>query len=300
MRIFQVEPMRFQTTEQRFNVPASAIICDCGVGMGIRDKNQIALRKAEADNMDGRPPHATGGAEETDHAEGGIAEEPGRVMGTGPAAQWNVRIMANPEPKGNPVFAEKPQPERSNKFAIRRQTVNPLGAKLPQESAHESDAFFGVGIPAFIEQRPEKGNGDPLIGHRKHEKIEIDRPELPIRSIQAERPGGFEWQETHDEPGNERRRDLERLKKPLNPTIRRVRGRSTAEGDRDLGQIDGSDADHGDEKLREKNDSGAMPVEFLGQHRHEWSKFRHNNLLRMFVGKHHSSGSDGLVHSNYS
>jgi len=265
MSIFQMKPVGFQTAEQGFNVPPETIIGDGGLGLGIRDEDQVLLRQTESHDIDGdAPPNTTRRGKDAHDAERGISEEAGRVALPWTTVQGNLGIVANPQAKGDVVFAEKAQPKCANKFSIRRQTSDPFRAKLSQEASHQSDAFFGIGIAPFIEQCPEERDGDPFIGHGEHEKIEIDRAESPIGAIQAEGPRRLKREQPHDERGNERGGDLECLEEALNPTIGRGGFAPTTERDRDLGQIHGADADDGDEKLRQKCNPGAMPIKFLG------------------------------------
>ena len=110
------------------------------------------------------------------------------------------------------MFVEKPQPQGTDTLPIRGQALDAFGSDVPQEPSHQADALSGMGISTLIEPRPEERDREPFIGHREDENIEIHRPQLPIRAIQAERPGGLQRPPPHDECRKQGGSNLERLK----------------------------------------------------------------------------------------
>ena len=188
MGIFQMKPMRFQRPEHGFDLPAPSIIVEGGLWARIRDQDEIVVGQAEANHIDGDAPDPAWFRQEM-----ALADRDGPKIARGgscPAAspQRNAGIAANPQSKGNVVFHQKAKPETANKLPVGGEALNPFCAKLAEKFPEQAHPFSGIGVAAFVSERPIEGDGHSSKGDGEDENIQIGGAELPVGAIQTENP----------------------------------------------------------------------------------------------------------------
>ena len=75
----------------------------------------------------------------------------------------DLGIFTDAYGEGDMMLFQPAKPLLANKFAITDQGLNPGGWKHGQHPFYQGDAFGGIRVAFFVQQRPEKRKGHALV-----------------------------------------------------------------------------------------------------------------------------------------
>ena len=102
-----------------------------------------------------------------------------------PLLTGHLKVLFDPDAKGDLVLTQKLEPLFAHKFAISQQPGDTLGPESGQELFHNRYAFGGIGVALLVQKHPVNRKGDPLVNDTQHQQVDGKVAKLPVGSIQT-------------------------------------------------------------------------------------------------------------------
>jgi hypothetical protein len=183
--VFELETAAFQASKEGFNFPSAGIIIQRRLWGLIGDENEIVIFDAHANDEDGHAPYASRLRQQAGLPDTGVLKKPESGQVTGATGIGHEGVTFDPDAKPNPLPFEKFHPVRADKLPVSRETLDPVSAELTEKMLEQGDPFEGVGIAAFVQEYPQERDSNAIIGDGKHENIDIQVAEFPVRAVKA-------------------------------------------------------------------------------------------------------------------
>ena len=130
VRVFEIEPATFQTAKQGFNLPSLGRVIQRRFRGIRRDQDQQIIFDPHADDEHGHAPDASRPKQKSGFPHRTVLKKAERGHLTGAAGIGHARIPFDPNAKPDALPFEKFDPVGPDKFAVSRQTLNPLMPKF--------------------------------------------------------------------------------------------------------------------------------------------------------------------------
>src|SRR5215210_1300613 len=264
MSLFQTKTPRLQATEQGFYLPPQGIV----------PKYLVTFRAARHNHVfafGGAHPHqrylfsqdSPFAEEQNSNADFLCAEQ---IPGSHQLIAAGIRdtqILFDPNAKGNLLPAQVTKPIPPNKLAVSGHKRERTFAEKSHILFQQLDSLRSVGTTFLFQHRPQQRKGHSLEDHAQHEDVQRRSSQIPIGAINGNEERLWDAKQFDNQKSDLGKRHVKESQKSLTSFVMRVLFRPPAHHRRDLDETDGLDLNQGENKLRQKVESGFVPSYIL-------------------------------------